>query len=321
MSKTVLIFNEDSEWMCDRLPEMCPGYTFRFATSEAEAIAKGADAEILMGLAPYISAEMVRAMPRLEWIHALTTGYDNLLTMRDLPAHVAISNSRGFHGPQMAELAILSMMVLARDYRRTLDNQAMAVWERRPQPLLLNKTVCIVGLGAIAEALTARCTPFGLRVTGVSDGRTSLPGMDRIYARDDIEAAAAEADFLVALVPYSQRTHHIIGEDVFRAMRPSAYLVNLSRGGCIDEGALLRNLDAGALAGAALDVFETEPLPSGNPLWSHPKVIVTPHIGGMSDIYHEQVLPLVADNLNRYAAQGSDGLRSRVERTAKEAAQ
>src|SRR5690554_8165964 len=114
MPKTVLIFNEDAEWMCERLGQICSDYVFRSATSEAEAVAKGADAEILMGLAPYITSEMVQAMPRLEWVHALTTGYDNLLTMSALPAHVAISNSRGFHGPQMAELAILSMMALAR---------------------------------------------------------------------------------------------------------------------------------------------------------------------------------------------------------------
>lgn len=320
MQKTVLIYNEDAEWMCGRLAALCPDYRFRAADTLDGALALAPDAQILMGLAPYIPQELVKAMPGLEWIHALTTGYDNLLTMPGLGRHVAISNSKGFHGPQMAELAILSMMALARDYRAFLANQQKRIWERRAQPLLSGKTVCIVGLGSIGEALAQRCLSFGMRMTGVSDGRAQLDGFERIYPRADIETAVSDADFVVVIVPYGPQTHHIVGDAVFAAMKPSAYLVNIARGGCVDEDALLKHLDSGSIAGAALDVFATEPLPPESRFWSHPKVIVTPHIGGMADVYHEQVLPLVAEHLNVYAAKGASKLPNLVRPVTSEVA-
>jgi phosphoglycerate dehydrogenase-like enzyme len=125
---------------------------------------------------------------------------------------------------------------------------------------------------------------------------------------------------VVVVVPYSRSTHHLVGQDVLAAMRPEAFLINLSRGGCVDEPALLAALAAGTIAGAGLDVFNTEPLPVASPFWGLPNVIVTPHIGGMSDTYHEQALPLVAANLDAYARQGAGGLAGRIERNHKESA-
>ncbi|MGA0539677.1 NAD(P)-dependent oxidoreductase [Neotabrizicola sp. VNH66] len=176
-----------------------------------------------------------------------------------------------------------------------------------PQPLLLNRTACIAGLGAISRELAIRLLPFGMRLTGVSDGRAAAPGFDRIYPRRDIAVAASEADFLIVLTPYSARTHHLVDDTVLRAMRPDAVLLNLSRGGCIDEAALLRHLTEGHLRAAALDVFAQEPLPADSPVWSAPRLIVTPHVGGRSDIYHHQVLPGIRANLTAWL-QDPDGL-------------
>jgi phosphoglycerate dehydrogenase-like enzyme len=180
--------------------------------------------------------------------------------------------------------------------------------------LLAGKTACLVGLGAIAETLARRCLAMDMRLTGVSNGRTELDGFDRIFRRTDIADAAREADFLIVIAPYSSETHHIIDAKVLAAMKPGAFLVNISRGGCVDEAALLEALDESDIAGAGMDVFATEPLPANSPLWQHPRIIVTPHIGGMSDIYHQQALPLVADNLNAFARSGADGLTGKSDR-------
>lgn len=318
--KQVLVFDPKAKWYAGALARLCPGYDFTAVTEPEEVARQGAGAAVLVALAPAVSGDMVAAMPRLEWVQALTTGVDNLLTMPELAPHVAITNCRGIHGPQMSELAMLLMLALARRFPRIVHNQASAIWERWPQPLLAGKTICIVGLGAIAEELARRCAPFQMRVTGVSDGRSRVDGFAAVYRRADITRAVADADFVVVVVPYSAATHHLVGADVLAAMRPDAFLINLSRGGCVDEQALLAALAADGIAGAGLDVFNTEPLPATSPLWRLPNVIVTPHIGGMSDTYHEQALPLVAANLDAYARQGAAGLAGRIERDHKESA-
>ena len=313
-NKTVLILHHSAPWLCEQLAQEVPQYDYRACKSADEAMAHAADAAVLCALAPQIPERLVAAMPGLEWIHALTTGTDNLMSMPALSQDVAISNSRGMHGPQMAEMAVLLMMALARRLPEVLANQAKHVWERWPQPLLLDKTVCIVGLGVIAEALAQRCAPFGMRITGVSDGRAEVPGFACIFPRSRMAEAAADADFVVVLVPYSPQTHHLVGKRVLAAMKPTACLLNIARGGCVDEAAVTAHLREGKLAGAALDVFATEPLPADSPLWDVPNLIVTPHIGGMSDIYHQQVLPILAENLRAYAEGGAAALPHRVAR-------
>lgn len=310
----VLVFDEAAEWYCETLTEQCPGYVFHTAKNEEEALRFAGEAEILCALAPRISVDLVRAMPKLKWIQALSTGVDNLLSMPELSSDVIITNTRGMHGPQMSELAILLMMSLLRRFPAMLRNQQNATWERWQQPLLQDKTACIVGLGIIAETLATRCNAFGMRVTGVSDGRSEVEGFARIYKRTDLANAAADADFLVVLVPYAPETHHLVNAEILQAMKPSAYLINLARGGCIDEDALIEHLSKGTIAGAGLDVFNQEPLPQSSPLWSLPDVILTPHLGGFSDCYPKQAEPIVAANLQVYASGNKGALQNVIQR-------
>lgn len=269
---------------------------------------------MLVGLAPVLPDDLLARMPNLRWLHALTTGVDNLLGSAALPPGVVLTNSGGFHGPQMSELAILLMLSLLRRFPRMLDDQRAGRWNRWPQPLLEGRGVCILGLGAIAEALALRCNAFGMRVTGVSDGRAAVAGFARVYPRRALALAAAEADFLVVVVPYSPATHHIVDDRILSAMRPGAFLINIARGGCVDEDALLRHLAPGRLGGAGLDVFAVEPLPPDHPFRSLPHVIATPHVGGMSDSYVEQVLPVVLDRFAEHAAGGVAALSGAIPR-------
>ncbi|MFD1796962.1 D-2-hydroxyacid dehydrogenase [Paracoccus aurantiacus] len=304
----VLILDEHADWYAEQLSARQPGFSYHAARSPEEAMPIAAGAEVLIALAPRIPAELVAAMERLAWVQALTTGVDNLLAMKELPDDVALTSCGGFHGPQMSELAVMLMLASARRLPQMIADQQAGNWTRWEQPLLRDKTVCIIGLGSIAEYLAGLCGAFGMRVTGVSDGRREAPGIDRIHPRAEIETAVAEADFLVVLVPYSPRTHHIVDAAVLAAMKPSAILVNIARGGCVDEDALLDSLRAGRIAGAGLDVFATEPLPADCPFRSLPNVIVTPHIGGYADVYRQQALPIVAANLDAYAKGGIDAL-------------
>ncbi|MGO4908371.1 D-2-hydroxyacid dehydrogenase [Pseudorhodobacter sp. W20_MBD10_FR17] len=313
-NKTVLIRDVDADWYAGQLRELCPQYTYIPATDSEAALNHAAKADIIIGLAPYLDQNLIAAASRLEWVQALTAGVDNLLAMPALRADVTLSNCNGFHGPQMSELAFLMMLSLNRDAPRMQRNQDQKKWERWPQRLLFNKTVTVVGVGAIAEGLAKRCKAFDMTIIGVSDGRATAPNFDKMVKRDALLSAAAECDFLIALTPYDAKTHHIIDAQVFDAMPAHSYLINLSRGGCVDEAALLAALQNGDIAGAGLDVFAKEPLPESDPLWAAPNILVTPHIGGMADIYKQQALPLVARNLNAFATSGPSGLNGLVKR-------
>jgi len=264
------------------------------------AVRELATTEVLIGHHFHIDEAVLASAPRLRWIQSLTSGTDAILKLRNLPRELIVTNTRGMHGPQVSELVFLQMLALLRDFPRMQRNQAAARWERWPQPLLLGKTVVIVGVGAIAEALALRCKAFGMTVHGVSGRSGPLAHFDALHDYGRLAYAATLADFLVLLVPLSPATEKLADARFIAAMKPGAYLINVARGGVLDEEALLLALRERRLAGAALDVYRTTPLPAEHPLWREPRVVLTPHIGGMSDIYFEQAYPVVRDNLRLY---------------------
>jgi phosphoglycerate dehydrogenase-like enzyme len=271
------------------------------ATNDREYARQQAEnADALIGHAFQFDEDMLLRARRLRWIQSLTTGTDSILRLASLRAEVTVTSTRGMHGPQMSELVFLQMLALLRDFPRMQQNQAAHAWKRWPQPLLWGKTAVIVGIGAIAEVLAPRCKAFGMTVYGVSGATRKPAGFDEVFGRDQLQRAAGFADFLVLIVPYTPQTEKLIDAAVIAAMKPSAYLINVARGGVLDEHALLAALSEQRLAGAALDVFRETPLPPDHPLWREESIIITPHIGGMSTIYLEQAYPIVRENLRKF---------------------
>ncbi len=305
--KTVLIIGgPDEQFEAGRIKaRMEPKFAaLRFFSSRdpADALALAPEANAMVGYGHHFSEDLLRRAPKLEWIQSLTTGTDAILKLRSLKPSVIVTSTAGMHAPQMSEMTFLHMLVLARNYVRMLDNQRSGTWERWPQPLLYRKTVVILGVGAIALGLAKRCRAFEMEVIGVTSTPRALPDFDRVMPRGDLERAAALADFLIALVPLSPQTRHIVNAEVFAAMKPSAFFINLARGGVCDEDALLRALEQKRIAGAGLDVFQNDPLPKDSPLWRAPNLVVTPRLGGISDIYQQQLLPYLEANLASFAA-------------------
>jgi phosphoglycerate dehydrogenase-like enzyme len=296
-----------------RLAESFPAIEVLTATNTEEALRICPPATGLLGKAHQLPSQLVKGMPRLDWIQALTTGVDNLLEM-NLPGSVTLCSARGIHGPQMSELALLYMLALAREFPRMLVNQHQSRWERWPQRLLFGKTALIVGVGTISRVLALHCRGLGMKVIGISNAVTSAPNFDSVRPRAQLHAAAGHADFLILLVPYSPETHQLANASLFAAMKPGSFLINIARGRVTDEAALILALQSGQLAGAALDVFANEPLPPTSALWQLPNVIITPHIGGMSDCYAEQLMPLVEHNLRAYVTGDIAAMRNLVAR-------
>jgi phosphoglycerate dehydrogenase-like enzyme len=208
----------------------------------------------------------------------------------------------------------MAMLALSRQLPRSLRNQQQHQWERFPARLLKDKTVGIFGLGVIAEELAPKCKAFGMTVIGISASPRTLPGFDAVFSRDKLEDAVRTLDYLVLLTPYTPATHHIVDAGVLAAMKAGAYLVNLARGGVVDEAALIAALERKQLAGAALDVFGTEPLPAESPLWDREDVIITPHQGGFCDVYVDYALPVIRHNIEKFLAGDIDGMINLVKR-------
>jgi phosphoglycerate dehydrogenase-like enzyme len=280
-----------------------------FASNDrACALEQVSDADAVIGHHFQFDNDLLQRAKKLSWIQSLTTGTDAILKLAALRPEVIVSSTRGMHGPQMSELVFMHMLALSRDFPRMQRNQAVGKWERWPQPLLWGKTVVIVGVGAIAEALAPRCKAFGMTVYGVSGTQRVPEGFAGMFGRSDLKHAAGLADYLVLIVPHSSATENLIDEDVIAAMKPDAFLVNVARGGVLDEEALLAALNERRIAGAALDVFRQQPLPPEHPLWHQERVIVTPLVGGMSNVYLDQAYPIVRSNLQHFLTGQRDAM-------------
>jgi phosphoglycerate dehydrogenase-like enzyme len=283
----------------DRFPEL----TVNLVDHASKADPYIGDADVLITFGPMLvdrADQVLGKATQLKWIQALGTGVDNIADRPSLGRDVVITNIHGIHGPAMSEAAIAAMLALARDVPRVVRNQDRRAWERWPARLVDGATVGIFGVGAIAEVLAPKCKALGMNVVGITSAKRAMPEFDRMYGRDELLTAVGELDYLVLLTPYSPQTHNLIGDSVFAAMKRSSYLINLARGGVVDEAALLRALQDGQIAGAALDVFAQEPLPADHPFWALKNVIVTPHLGGFYDRYVDNALPVIEANMRKF---------------------
>jgi phosphoglycerate dehydrogenase-like enzyme len=235
-------------------------------------------------------------------VHAFGTGVDGIADQETLRPDVLVTSTKGIHGPPVAEAALASMLALSRDLPRSVRAQDRRAWDKWRMRLLHRKTVGILGVGAIAQALAPRCQAMGMTVVGMSRAPRPAAGFDRMVPRDALAAVVGEFDYVVLLLPLEPDTRHIVNDKVLAAMKPTCYLINVARGGVLDDAALVRALEARKLAGAALDVFDQEPLPEDHPFWRMPNVIITPHFGGYYDRYVEDSADQICRNLERFLA-------------------
>jgi len=300
----VLILTEVQEAMRARykamLLERFPQLTINVVGHHNDVGPYIADTDILLCFSPPMADHVVRDASKLKWIQALGTGVDNIVDLPSLGPEVIVTNVRGIHGAPVSEATIAYMLSLARDLPRSARAQDKTAWERWPSRLLAGKTVGILGVGLIAEYLAPICKQFGMTVIGISGSPRETKGFDRMVKRDDLLKIAGELDYLVALAPLTPETRGIVGDKLLAAMKPTAYLVNVARGGVVDEKALIEALDAGQIAGAALDVFSHEPLPADDPIWRAKNVTIFPHLGGYSLGYEDRAMPTIAGNMAKF---------------------
>jgi D-2-hydroxyacid dehydrogenase (NADP+) len=235
----------------------------------------------------------------VDWVHTIRSGYDDFPLDEYEDRGITVTNSTGIAGDLVAETALGLMLAHAKGLHHFRDHQRDAEWQRLAwdRPFELGaQSVCVVGLGAIGGSVATRASVLGMDVWGVDVRPVSSLGLERVYDVDRIAAAVADARFVVVTTPLVASTRGLVDESVLTAMRDDAYLVNVSRGEVVDQTALVAALETDEIAGAALDVFETEPLPADSPLWQMDDVVVTPHAAAQSDNYGRKVGDLVATN-------------------------
>lgn len=250
---------------------------------------------------------------RLRLFQMMGAGVDALLPAPDLPASVRIANARGIHGPHMSEFALGMMLALAKRVPRALAQSRERRWSQYPADTIEGRTLGILGLGAIGEAVAEKAVALGMRVIGTQRAPKPVPHVAQIFRPDETARVLAESDYLVVLLPLTAETRDSIGARELALMKPGAYLVNLARGGIVDEDALAEALRAGKLAGVASDVFAEEPLSASSPLWDAPNAILTPHVAGLGPRYMEDLSEILAENLDRI--EKNLPLRNEVDRT------
>lgn len=292
----------------DRLGRRFPEITIELVDHHSKTGPYIAAADALVTFAPMLSSQVLESATRLKWIQALGTGVDNLIDQAALRKDVIVTNVRGIHGAPVSEAALAAMLALARGLPRAIRAQDERQWRRFPAQLLHDKTVGIFGIGQIAEALAPKCKAFGMRVVGVTSAPRNIAGFDRMHRREELAQVVGDFDFLVLLTPLTAATRNSIDTKIFAAMKPTSYLINLARGGVVDEPALIEALNDKRLAGAALDVFSQEPLPVDHLFWSIPNVIITTHQGGFCDVYIDYALPTVETNMECFLKGDFNGM-------------
>jgi phosphoglycerate dehydrogenase-like enzyme len=239
----------------------------------------------------------------LRWIHWGGAGVDALLFPRLVDSDVVVTNARGVFDEPMAEYVLGLVLALAKAFPRTLQAQRERRWDYRTVERVQGKHALVVGAGSIGRAIARLLRAAGLQVEGVGRrARAQDADFGLVHAVGDLNRVLGTADYVVLITPLTAQTRGLFDAARFAAMAPQARFINVGRGALIDEAALLAALRSGAIAGAALDVFVTEPLPEDSPMWDAPNLIVSPHMSGDTHDFRQAVAARFAQNLRRFAA-------------------
>jgi phosphoglycerate dehydrogenase-like enzyme len=278
--------------------------------NQEEFLTQLPEAEVVCSFS--MPADWAEQAPHLRWLQYPGAGVDRLFVsgLLSKQSPVVVTTAAGIHAVTISEYVFGSMLMFNWNWPQMVRLQDSHVWARSAGWYslggreLAGQTLGILGLGNIGRRIARLGRAFGMRVVGTRRSSTSSPDpdLDQIYPHDQFLPLLAESDYVILSLPLTPETEGLIGAEELRAMKNTAYLVNIARGRVVDEQALIKALREGWIGGAGLDVAETEPLPSNNPLYGLPNVILTPHIAGVGVYYERRLAELFADNLRRYRA-------------------
>jgi len=269
--------------------------------ADLAAAMPGADALLLWDFFSSAVKDVWEHADSLKWIHVAAAGVDKLLFDGLRESGVIVTNSRGIFDRPIAEFVLASILALAKDLPGSLRRQQTGVWEHRDTERIDETRALIVGTGSIGRETARLLRAVGMRIEGVGRAtRADDADFGVVHASTSLVDIVGEFDYVILIAPLTEATRGMIGASVLEVMKPTARLVNVGRGELVDEDALAEALRRGGIAGAALDVFNTEPLPATSPLWAMENVLISAHMSGDAAGWLERLSALYADNFGRY---------------------
>ncbi|MGZ8155817.1 MAG: D-2-hydroxyacid dehydrogenase [Burkholderiales bacterium] len=258
-----------------------------------------ARADVLVG---WRAGSYLKRMPRLRWIQAATAGVESWLASPALGSEVTICCARGSHRISMPENILGALFHLTKPYMAIALDQRESRWTKRVSVPLAGKTLGILGLGAIGQELARKASALEIRVIGTKRTPGPVPHVERVYAPEETDEVLGASDFVLLLLPTTSETENFIDKDRLRAMKPTAWLLNFARGALIVDADLIAAVQSKTIAGAVLDVFREEPLPTTHPFWKTEGIRLLPHLGGGHPERAAAVADIFAENARRFLA-------------------
>jgi phosphoglycerate dehydrogenase-like enzyme len=272
--------------------------TVVFPSTRDELLEEAADATVLYGS---LGEEDMALFPKLRWLQSPSAGVERQLYPAFRESDIVFTNAAGIHAPYCAEHAFALLLALTRGIHRYVRNQAKRQWLVTPLLEIGGWTLGIIGMGGFGLHMAQRGKALGMRVIAVDPYREDKPPVvDEMLPPDRLPELLEQSDVLMIACPHTAETHHLIDAETLKLVKPGVYLINVTRGGIVDESALVDALRDGRVAGAGLDVFEVEPLPEDSPLWDMENVVITPHSAGQSQHRPRPTIELFCDNIGRY---------------------
>ncbi len=286
--------------------------TQRTPEQESEWRALLAQADVLFDFDPTHRADLPELATNVKWIQSTSSGIGQFVKKSGYAdkTNWTFCTASGTHARPLAEFAMMAMLMFAKNYEYLQSEKAKQHWARYCGTELASQTLAIIGLGKIGQETARLAKAFEMRVVGNRrhPTDTSMPNVDHLYGPDELDALLSEANVLVLATPHTPETEGLIGAAQFAKLPDGALIINLARGQVVDQPAMVAALQSGKLRGAALDVFAVEPLPEGDPLWTMPNVIISPHSASTADTENAKITALFIDNLQRYLR--GDALRN-----------
>lgn len=266
---------------------------------EARPYLKEADVFLTLGFDT--TAEDLESVENLKWVHVFSAGVDQMPFDVIQNKKALFTNTRGIHKIPMSEYVIGVMLNHVKFSLFFHDMQKEKNWKRKIDGgELYGKTIVVVGTGSIGQDIAHKAKIFDMHTIGVNTSGRPEEFFDKTYATSELNEALAQGDFIVIVVPLTKETKHLISKSQFEAMKEEAYFINIARGPVVNEKDMIEALDKKIIAGAALDVFEIEPLPSDSPLWELDNVYITPHVSGVTARYKQRAFEMFLENLDVY---------------------
>jgi len=310
----ILLYGRDSASWVSRLQEAAPGITLETASSETEAVSKITDADAYFGT---ITPAMLDAARNLRWIQTPMAGLERYFFPALIEHPVVVTNMRGIFHDMIPDHVMGYILCFARDIHTSIRRQLERQWTPHELKVvhLPGATLGIMGLGGIGYGVAQRAAPHGMRIIAVDPRRENKPPeVAELWKADRLDDMLAQADFVAVCAPETPETRRLFNASKFARMKPSAFFINVGRGRVVQLDPLVDALRRKQIAGAGLDVFEQEPLPSDHPLWAMNNVIITPHSAGFSAHGHDRRVDVLAENLRRFT--GGQALNNVVDKAS-----